>query len=88
MEEGVFKLSEEELKMIEETINTPGWEVIKRVNKRMAEDWIGQTAMVDFSEKTDDEVKNIVRFRQGMIKGMILLIRYIEKKVNTKVVQD
>lgn len=79
-------ISKEEIEMLRETVNTQGWGVLKKINQKMAEDWVAQTAFSDFSDKTDEELGRKLRFRHGMIKGMASLISYVEKKLSTKVV--
>lgn len=82
-------LSVDERMVLLEMMGHPGWGILKKINRKIKEDWINQTADFDMSGKNDEEMIRILRHRQGQIVGMSLVIRYLEKKlVNTKSVQE
>lgn len=79
--EGLGKfLNEQELKGLHELVNHPYWYLLEKVNTAIKEDWIDQTANLDFSTKTDEEVMRVMRMRNGMLKGISLFLGYLAKK--------
>lgn len=84
-------LSKDERGVLFEMMDHPGWDVLKTINTVMTNDWMDQTSYMDLSAKSDDELIRFVRHRQGQIKGMRLVMDYLEKKrkdsLNTKVVR-
>lgn len=73
-------LSEEELKALFELMDDNAWYILGKINKKVQEDWIEETANVDWSNKDDNEMIRKLRHRQGQIKGVSMLLRYLEKK--------
>lgn len=86
MKEGYSKKSlsalvgPENLRYLYDLVEHPGWESLKVVNKAVKEDWINQTANLDLSTRDDEEMLRILRTRHGMIKGVDLLISYLENQ--------
>lgn len=73
-------LQPHELRFLIDLMDHPGWPLLDKINRVVAEDWIHQTATMDFSSKDDEEMKRVTRTRSGMIKGISLLLSYLEKK--------
>jgi hypothetical protein len=73
-------LNAQELRALFDIMAQPGWAVLSKVNERVKEDWINQTADMHFTEKDDAEMLRILRHRQGQITGVSLFLAYLEKK--------
>jgi len=91
-------LSESELKALFELMDNPAWTILDKINKEVSQDWIEQTASLDFTDKTDKEMVRKLRHRQGQIKGVSTFLLFLnkkkkewekklEKEMNKKVVQ-
>lgn len=77
-----------QLTMLFELMQHPGWPLLKKLNNAMQQDWIEQTANMNWADKNDEEMIRDLRHKQGQIKGVSLFFWYLEKKMNNKVVQD
>lgn len=89
MKEGIDKiLNHNELRMLHELMQHPGWPLLEKVNKAIQADWIEQTANANWAEKDDAAMIRDLRHRQGQIKGVSQFLWYLKKKLNTKVEQE